>query len=35
MQKLSNKVFSFTSGYFFSRFFAMQKKTAPRGAVRR
>ncbi len=36
MQKLSNQVFSFTSGYFFSRFFAMPKKDCPScGNVRR
>jgi len=29
MRKLSNNVFSFTNGYFFSRFFAMQKTDCP------
>lgn len=29
MRKLSNNVFSFTSGYFFSRFFAMHKLDCP------
>ncbi len=37
MNKLSNQnfIFSFTSGFYFSRFFAMPKKTALRGNVRR
>ncbi len=29
MNKLSNQVFSFTSGYFFSRFFAVPKTDCP------
>ena len=29
MSKLSNHVFSFTSGYFFSRFFAMPETDCP------
>ena len=29
MNKLFNQVFSFTSGYFFSRFFAVPKTDCP------
>lgn len=29
MSKLNNKTFSFTSGFFFSRFFAMPKTECP------
>ncbi len=35
MSKLSNRTFSFTSGYFFSRFFAMPKRQPCVGSVRR